>query len=108
MKGVPDPHYRHRFPAETGRARCGGFRRDDPTLVPKVGPTFANRLRRRRPKPGDRWHLDEVFAQICCYIVKLPKRFSAEEVAARVAKRFGADHNWGMVRIYHMAVARLS
>jgi putative transposase len=23
--------------------------------------TFANGLRRRRPRPGDKWHLDEVF-----------------------------------------------
>ena len=26
--------------------------------------TFANRLRRRRSRPGDRWHLDEVFIRI--------------------------------------------
>jgi transposase-like protein len=25
----------------------------------KFGQTFANRLRRRRPRPGDKWHLDE-------------------------------------------------
>ena len=25
---------------------------------------FANTLRRRRPKPGDKWHLDEVFLRI--------------------------------------------
>jgi putative transposase len=24
------------------------------------GPDFARRLRRRRPRPGDTWHLDEV------------------------------------------------
>jgi putative transposase len=27
----------------------------------KVGQQYANQLRRRRPKPGDKWHLDEVF-----------------------------------------------
>ena len=27
-------------------------------------PTFARRLRRRRPQPGDTWHLDEVFIRI--------------------------------------------
>jgi len=27
----------------------------------KFGPEFATRLRQRRPKPGDTWHLDEVF-----------------------------------------------
>ena len=25
---------------------------------------YANRLRRRRPRPGDKWHLDEVFIRI--------------------------------------------
>lgn len=86
MKRDPDPHYRHRFPAEiisyavwlyhsfslsfrdvelvlaergvtvsyeTVRRWCGKF-----------GQSFANRLRRRRPKPGDKWHLDEVFIKI--------------------------------------------
>lgn len=27
----------------------------------KFGQTYANGLRRRSPRPGDRWHLDEVF-----------------------------------------------
>ncbi len=27
----------------------------------KFGQPYANQLRRRRPKPGDKWHLDEVF-----------------------------------------------
>ena len=30
----------------------------------KVGQTYANGLRRRRPRPGDKWHLDEVFIKI--------------------------------------------
>ena len=30
----------------------------------KFGSEFARRLRRRRPKPGDTWHLDEVFLKI--------------------------------------------
>jgi putative transposase len=30
----------------------------------KFGADFARRLRRRRPKPGDTWHLDEVFIRI--------------------------------------------
>ncbi len=29
----------------------------------KFGQQFANELRRRRPKPGDKWHLDEVFGE---------------------------------------------
>ena len=28
------------------------------------GQTYANELRRRRPRPGDKWHLDEVFIKI--------------------------------------------
>jgi transposase-like protein len=30
----------------------------------KFGESFAKRLRRRRPRPGDKWHLDEVFIRI--------------------------------------------
>ncbi|RZA07493.1 MAG: IS6 family transposase, partial [Proteobacteria bacterium] len=30
----------------------------------KFGADFARKLRRRRPKPGDTWHLDEVFLRI--------------------------------------------
>jgi putative transposase len=30
----------------------------------KFGQTYANGLRRRRHRPGDKWHLDEVFIKI--------------------------------------------
>ena len=30
----------------------------------KFGPEFAAKLRRRRPKPSDIWHLDEVLLRI--------------------------------------------
>lgn len=30
----------------------------------KFGQTYANGLRRSRPRPGDKWHLDEVFLKI--------------------------------------------
>ena len=30
----------------------------------KFGQTFANEIRRRRPRPGDKWHLDEMFIKI--------------------------------------------
>ncbi len=30
----------------------------------KFGQQYANALRRRRPRPGDKWHLDEVFVRI--------------------------------------------
>src|ERR687894_2089632 len=30
----------------------------------KFGQQYANELKRRRPRPGDKWHLDEVFLRI--------------------------------------------
>jgi putative transposase len=30
----------------------------------KFGQAYANQLRHRRPRPGDKWHLDEVFLSI--------------------------------------------
>ena len=30
----------------------------------KFGPDYAAQLRRWRPRPGDKWHLDEVFVKI--------------------------------------------
>jgi putative transposase len=30
----------------------------------KFGQAYANQLRHRRPRPGDKWHLDEVFLTI--------------------------------------------
>src|SRR6202034_559458 len=30
----------------------------------KFGTSFADRLRRRRPRPGDKWHMEEVFVWI--------------------------------------------
>jgi putative transposase len=30
----------------------------------KFGQNFASRMRRRRPKPGDKWYMDEVFIRI--------------------------------------------
>src|SRR6476661_8654813 len=30
----------------------------------KFGQAFANALRRRRPRPGDKWHMDEVVLKI--------------------------------------------
>src|SRR3712207_8297787 len=34
------------------------------TLFRSFGGDFAAKLRRRRPKPGDTWHMDEVFIRI--------------------------------------------
>ena len=81
-----NPYKRHRFPVETIShciwlyfrfcltyrdveaimAECGvtlsyeavrHWRR-------KFGQAYANRLRHRRPRPDDKWHLDEVFLAI--------------------------------------------
>ena len=30
----------------------------------KFGPAYANQLRRRRPRPGDTWHLDQVVTRV--------------------------------------------
>jgi hypothetical protein len=30
----------------------------------KFGASFAEKLHRRRPRPGDKWHLDEAFIRI--------------------------------------------
>ena len=38
---------------ETVRAWCDRF-----------GQQYANQLRRRRPRPGDKWHVDEVLVRI--------------------------------------------
>ncbi|MEV0375804.1 IS6 family transposase [Streptomyces sp. NPDC050636] len=38
---------------ETVRAWCATF-----------GPAYAKQLRRRQPRPGDKWHLDEVFLKV--------------------------------------------
>jgi putative transposase len=86
MKKPPDPRYRHRFPADLIRHAVWlyhvvslSFRdvelllAERGVLVPhesirrwclKFGASFANKLRRRRPKPGDKSHLDEVFIRI--------------------------------------------
>jgi putative transposase len=44
---------RHRASARPHRQWCAKF-----------GQTYANALRRRRARPGDKWHLDEVFIKI--------------------------------------------
>jgi putative transposase len=82
MSKSPDPHYRHRFPAELISHAVWlyhvfslSFRGIELLLAErgvivsyesvrqwclKFGASFADKMRRRRPKPGDKWHLDEV------------------------------------------------
>ena len=77
----------HRYPAEIiARTACGlyhrfplSFREVEELMVvrgvivtyetirqwcAKFGPGYAAGLRRRQPRPGDKWHLDEVFLTI--------------------------------------------
>ena len=46
--------------------------------VLKFGPVIARRLRQQRPRPGDRWHLDEMWcgslADACTYGVPSTRR----------------------------------
>ena len=86
MKPPPDPHYRHRFPAEIISQAIWLYHmfslslRDVELILAergvllthetirrwchKFGRSFAEKLRKRRARPGDRWHLDEVFIRI--------------------------------------------
>jgi putative transposase len=81
MKKPPSPHYRHRFPAELISHAVWLYHvfslsfRDVELLLAergiivsyesirrwcgKFGSSFAANLCRRRPRPGDKWHLDE-------------------------------------------------
>ena len=80
MKEPPDPHYRHRFPAELISHAVSlyhvfglSFREVELILAErgvtvsyetirrwclKFAASFARNLRRRRPRPGDKWHLE--------------------------------------------------
>jgi putative transposase len=80
---LPNPYKHHRFPAEIISHGvwlyyrfCLSYRDVEELLCArgvlvtyeairkwcrKFGQPYANQLRRRRPEPGDTWHLDEVF-----------------------------------------------
>jgi putative transposase len=120
MKAPPDPHYRHRFPAEIISHAVWLYHvfrlslRDVELLLAergvvvsyetvrrwckKFGQSFANCLRRRRPRPGDKWHLDEVFIRIQgvqCYLWRAVDQDGVvldilvqERRDAKAAKRF--------------------
>ena len=57
----------------------------------KFGQAYANQLRRRRPRPGDKWHLDEVFVKINGHRLPVacsrPARQRLGRVGAVAAKR---------------------
>jgi putative transposase len=82
MKPPPDPHYRHRFLAAIISNAVWLYHvfslslRDVELLLAergvvvshetvrrwckKFGASFADGLRRRRPRPGDKWYMDGV------------------------------------------------
>ncbi len=86
MKPSPDPDYRHRFPAEVISYAVWLYHvfsvslRDIELLLAergvtvsyatvrrwcqKFGESFAHAIRRRQPRPGDKWHMDEGFSRI--------------------------------------------
>ena len=86
MHPAASPYRGHRFPAEIiSHTVCLYFRfapsyRDVEEIMAvrgvtltyetvrhwcrKLGQTYANGLRRRTPRPGDRWHMDEVFIRV--------------------------------------------
>jgi putative transposase len=83
---TPNPYKRHRFPAEIIShcvwlyfRFCLSYRDVEELMAErgvlltyeavrywcrKFGQAYANQLRHRRPQPGDKWHLDEVFLTI--------------------------------------------
>ena len=83
---APNPYKRHRFPAEIIShcvwlyfRFCLSYRDVEELMAErgvlltyeavrywcrKFGQVYANQLRRRRPRPGDKWHLDEGFLTI--------------------------------------------
>jgi putative transposase len=86
VAAAPSPYLRHRFPPEI-IAQCVllyvrfplSFRAVEEMMLlrgvqvsyetirrwcRKFAQQFANELRRQRPRPGDKWHLDEVFLKI--------------------------------------------
>jgi putative transposase len=59
--------------------------------VLKFGPAFGQRLRHRRPKPGGRWHLDEMVARIAGETVYLWRAVDHEGEALDILVQRGRD-----------------
>src|SRR6266478_8515253 len=49
---------------DAGRPRHLGDARDDPAMGPEIRPGIRRPHRRRAPRRGDKWHLDEVVISI--------------------------------------------
>ena len=72
---------------ETIRAWCAKFGQD-----------YANQLRRRRPRPGDKWHLDEVFVT--------DQRHASTTCGARSTSTATCSTSWSQSRRNAMAAKR--
>jgi hypothetical protein len=46
-------------PVQSAQPAVGAPVTGHPSWCRKFGQAYANQLRRRRPRPGDKWHLDE-------------------------------------------------
>jgi hypothetical protein len=69
----------------------------------KFGQDYANQLQRRRPRPGDKWHLDEVFLMINSALRHSDSGHSPngqrvhplyEALVLRPAEAVGSVENW--------------
>jgi putative transposase len=58
----------------------------------RFGQEYANSIRRRRPQPGDKWHLDEVFIKLLVsgFPVYRPGRVD-QESKIEAMRRYGGD-----------------
>jgi putative transposase len=85
LLSATNPYKRHRFPAEIishclwlSFHFCLSYRDVEELMAEcgvvltyeamrywwrQFGQAYANQLRRRRPRPGDKWYLDEVFLE---------------------------------------------
>ena len=52
----------------------------------KFGQTYANGLRHKSPRPGDRWHLDEVFLKITDILVQTRSDKKAKKFFPKLLK----------------------
>src|SRR5215213_7899597 len=110
MRTTPDPYRGFRFPAEiishaVWLYHCFGLSlREVETILAergvvvshesirawglRFGRAFATALKRRRPRPGDKWHLDEVFIRIRG---KAPLPLAGGRPARHRARRSGPE-----------------
>ncbi|MFD5662624.1 IS6 family transposase [Streptomyces hirsutus] len=66
VSSAPPSYKGHRYPAEELMLQRGVLVSHETVRrwCAKFGQAYANGLRRRQPRPGDTWHLDEVFIRI--------------------------------------------